>query len=232
MLQLWLDSHSYQMPAVEAAKDVYLLKAILALRVPLLSEDQEYLDFIAQDVLGAEDAVACSSSDSLHSLLAEHLINFGACATDLEVQLVCEDLQQDIQSPTERQLRLTQALREAVPLQQSLQASLNPEQEESLPPGSCEMCQRLMPLTVHHLYPREVQKKCLKRGLMTEQDRLQKARICRQCHNSIHRLYDNEHLATTLNSIDKLLEEEDIQKWVAYARKQKSRAVAGMRVAR
>lgn len=212
--------------------DTHLLKAVLVSRVPKLAEDPEFLDFLAEDVLGSEDATALSSSDSLHSLLGEHLQSLGACTTDLELQLLSEDLQEDIAQPSEHELEVAQALAAGQPLQQALQTSHHSDDEDVLPPGSCEMCERLMPLTVHHLYPREVQKKCLKRGLMTDADRLQKASICRQCHNTIHRLYENEHLALSLNSIDKLLQEENIQKWVIYARKQRSRAVAGMRVAR
>lgn len=212
--------------------DTALFKAILAVRVPKLVEDPDFLDFLAEGVLGCEDAATCSSSEGLHGLLAEHLLDLGACASDLEVQLVSEDLQEDVAQPSERQHRIARALRTGCSVAEALQSALQPEEEEALPPGSCEMCERLMPLTVHHLYPREVQKKLLKRGLMTDQDRLAKARICRQCHNTIHRLYENERLALDLNSIEKLLEEADIQKWVGYASKQKSRAVAGMRVAR
>ena len=212
--------------------DTNLSKAILASRVPQLTDDPEFLGFLAEDVLGSEDATALSSPDSLHSLLGEHLLSLGACTTDLELQLLSEDLQADVAQPSDFQQKLAQALSNGQPLQQALQASHQSDEDDLLPPGSCEMCERLMPLTVHHLYPREVQKKCLKRGLMTDADRLQKASICRQCHNTIHRLYENEHLALNLNSIDKLLQEDGIQNWVSYARKQKSRAVAGMRVAR
>ncbi|KAK9840340.1 hypothetical protein WJX74_007883 [Apatococcus lobatus] len=212
--------------------DTNLLKAVLAIRVPKLTEDIDFLDFLGEDVLGSEDATALANPDSLHSLLGEHLLSLGACTTDLELQLLSEDLQQDIAQPSESHKELAKALAKGQPLQQALQASHHSAEEDVLPPGSCEMCERLMPLTVHHLYPREIQKKFLKRGLMTDAHRLQKASICRQCHNTIHRLYENEHLALNLNSIDKLLQEDDIQKWVIYARKQKSRAVAGMRVAR
>ena len=212
--------------------DTFLLKAILADRVPKLIPDPDLLDFLADDVLRGEVFSAGFTPDGLHSLLGEHLLDFGACATDLEVQLVAEDLFEDIFSPKDRQIQVGDYLRAGKPLQEALKANAQSEEEDALPSGSCEMCERTMPLTVHHLYPREVQKKLLKRGLITDADKLAKAQICRQCHNTIHRLFENEQLAIEFNSIEKLLQDARIQKWVMYARKQKSRAVPGMRVAR
>ena len=52
------------------------------------------------------------------------------------------------------------------------------------------------------------------------------------CVATIHRSFDNETLADRLHSLESLMEQESIQKWVAYAHKQKARAVVGHRVAR
>jgi len=45
--------------------------------------------------------------------------------------------------------------------------------------------------------------------------------ICRQCHDGIHKMYNEMHLAKHLNSLDSLLEDERLQgyfKWVSKQR--------------
>ncbi|TVY75716.1 Uncharacterized protein LSUE1_G005665 [Lachnellula suecica] len=86
----------------------------------------------------------------------------------------------------------------------------------------CEICGRSwIPLTFHHLIPREVHAKVLKRGWHTE-DKLQSvAWICRACHNLVHRIASNEELAKELYTVDRLLEREDVRKfaeWVGRVR--------------
>ena len=54
--------------------------------------------------------------------------------------------------------------------------------------GKCEMCLRHMPLTFHHLIPRETHSKYIKKSVYTK-DYLDHhgVDICRPCHNVIHR---------------------------------------------
>jgi hypothetical protein len=45
--------------------------------------------------------------------------------------------------------------------------------------------------------------------------------ICSACHRQIHSLFDNKHLAQELNSLDKLKNEPQLQKFLLWVQKQK-----------
>ncbi|KXZ47559.1 hypothetical protein GPECTOR_34g718 [Gonium pectorale] len=94
------------------------------------------------------------------------------------------------------------------------------EDDEQANIGGCAMCGRQMPLTFHHLIPRDVHDKYKKKGLGTEQLNAG-IDICRPCHSAIHRTYDNKTLAAHYYTLHRLLASEPLQKFVAWARKQK-----------
>ncbi len=78
----------------------------------------------------------------------------------------------------------------------------------------CELCDRAVPaLTEHHLVPRQ---KTKRKNL----DPSPTIQICSACHRQIHTLYDNTHLAKELNSLEKLQQDSQLQKFVAWVRKQ------------
>ncbi|KAF0689510.1 Aste57867_19067 [Aphanomyces stellatus] len=86
----------------------------------------------------------------------------------------------------------------------------------------CEMCERPVRLTEHHLIPRQMHAKYLQRGYT--RDFLNRCiTICRACHSAIHSAEDNRTLAAEFNTLEKLLAHARIAKYVAYARKQKPR---------
>ena len=95
------------------------------------------------------------------------------------------------------------------------------DEDEELPvEGSCELCQRFLKLTRHHLRPREVHSKYRRMGY--SKDELNTcADICRACHNVVHRLADNATLAKKYYSVDLLLQQPSIQTWILYAKKQR-----------
>ena len=218
--------------ASKALRDPHFVTAVMVERLSGLAELPDIAAFLVQDVLIPEGPVVWNTPESLNNVLADHLLDLDITASPLEAQLVCEDLQTACQHPSEFQTRLYNQLKQGKDLQQALTDNQFPDIEIELPPGVCALCHRKMPLTWHHLFPRDVHKKFLKRGLMTQQDRVLGISICRQCHNTIHRSFDNETLAERLHSLESLLEEESIQKWVAYASKQHARAVTGLKVAR
>lgn len=218
--------------ASKALRDAHFVTAILLERLPGLIEMPDVAAFLVQHVLIPEGPVIWSTPESINNVLADHLVELDVTSTMLQAQLLCEDLQKACQHPSDFQTRLYSQLKQGKDLQQALTDTQLPEVEQELPPGVCALCHRKMPLTWHHLFPRDVHKKFLKRGLMTQQDCVLGISICRQCHNTIHRFFDNETLAEKLHSLESLLEEESIQKWVAYASKQKARAVTGLKVAR
>jgi hypothetical protein len=95
------------------------------------------------------------------------------------------------------------------------------DEEIMLDDGQCLLCERIMPLTAHHLTPKETHRKYAKRGF--SKDFLNTCiMICRPCHSAIHRFIDNETLASSYNTMDKLLTHEKVQRWIPYIAKQKT----------
>ncbi|OQO12468.1 hypothetical protein B0A48_03110 [Cryoendolithus antarcticus] len=79
-------------------------------------------------------------------------------------------------------------------------------------PSECEICAReQLPLTYHHLIPREMHAKAVKRGWHAEWELNKVAWICRQCHSFLHKIASNEELAKELFSVELLLEREDVR---------------------
>lgn len=84
-------------------------------------------------------------------------------------------------------------------------------------PDGCEICQREhLPLTYHHLIPRQVHAKVVKRGWHSEWELNKVAWLCRACHSYVHKIATNEELAKELYSVELLLERGDVQKWAAW----------------
>ena len=77
---------------------------------------------------------------------------------------------------------------------------------------NCIFCQRETPeqyLEKHHLTP-----KC-KKGKDT-------IAVCCDCGDQIHLLFDNKELEREYNTVEKLLSNERMQKWIGWIRKQKT----------
>ncbi|PBP20862.1 hypothetical protein BUE80_DR008447 [Diplocarpon rosae] len=87
---------------------------------------------------------------------------------------------------------------------------------------ACEICERSwIPLTYHHLIPRAVHAKVLKRGLHTEDQLENVAWLCRACHSYVHRVAGGEELAKEFFTVERLLQREDVQRfadWVGKVR--------------
>ncbi|MDM5226654.1 HNH endonuclease [Cytobacillus sp. NJ13] len=78
--------------------------------------------------------------------------------------------------------------------------------------GTCELCLREdLVITVHHLTPKEMG------GTF-----LPTANLCIPCHKQIHALYTNPELAVRLNKIELLQQDEKIEKYLKWIRKQPS----------
>lgn len=75
---------------------------------------------------------------------------------------------------------------------------------------NCELCEREVDkLTIHHLIPKQ------KKGQHGP-----KISICSACHRQIHTLFDNTRLAQQLNSLERLKNESQMQKFLSWVRKQ------------
>ncbi|KAG6882313.1 hypothetical protein C0993_011122, partial [Termitomyces sp. T159_Od127] len=85
----------------------------------------------------------------------------------------------------------------------------------------CEICEREVPLTYHHLIPRSTHAKVLKKKWHPESMINSVAWLCRPCHSVVHNVTTNENLARNYFNVELLLERDDIQKWRNYASKQR-----------
>jgi len=96
-------------------------------------------------------------------------------------------------------------------------------EEEYLSPDQCELCERVMPIHHHHLYPKEEHKRLIKREKMDKKYLLSyTACVCNPCHSAIHRIFTNRQLADRYHTIEALVEDEDILNWIEYVRKQRT----------
>jgi len=94
--------------------------------------------------------------------------------------------------------------------------------------GKCEMCGQHRLLTFHHLIPKDTHPTYLKKrlpvGIEGEPTRgflnTYGTMVCRHCHSVIHRLAPNDVLAKEYNTLQKLLDEPSIQRWVQWASQQ------------
>ncbi|KAG6916841.1 hypothetical protein DXG01_005140 [Tephrocybe rancida] len=85
----------------------------------------------------------------------------------------------------------------------------------------CEICDRQVPLTYHHLIPRSTHTKVLKKKWHPENMLNSVAWLCRPCHNVVHHIATNEELAREFFTVELLLKREEITKWRNYASKQR-----------
>ncbi|KAK0861894.1 hypothetical protein LTS02_007532 [Friedmanniomyces endolithicus] len=84
-------------------------------------------------------------------------------------------------------------------------------------PAGCEICEREhLPLTYHHLIPRQMHAKAVKRGWHREWELNKVAWLCRACHSYLHRVATNEELARELYSVELVLERDDVGKWARW----------------
>jgi hypothetical protein len=71
-----------------------------------------------------------------------------------------------------------------------------------------------MPLTFHHLIPRETHRHLLKRAKFSKTEMLSRgASLCRSCHTAIHGMFDNRTLGTELNTMEGLLAREEVRRY-------------------
>ncbi|CAD6455786.1 66129792-84d8-4b93-851e-aa57c8a5649d [Sclerotinia trifoliorum] len=83
--------------------------------------------------------------------------------------------------------------------------------------NACELCNRdWIPLTYHHLIPKFVHTKVLKRGWHTQEELNNVAWLCRACHSFVHRVAGHEELAREFYTVELLGEREDVARFVEW----------------
>lgn len=81
----------------------------------------------------------------------------------------------------------------------------------------CELCDRSwIPLSYHHLIPRFVHEKAVKRGWHSKDDLQNVAWLCGACHRFVHHFKNHEELAKNYYTVELLLEEEEVQRFTAW----------------
>jgi hypothetical protein len=89
--------------------------------------------------------------------------------------------------------------------------------------GTCKICSRPeIDLTLHHLIPKTLHQNSwfLKRYTLEEMQK-NTVEVCRLCHDKIHYVEKEKVLGRDYNTLEKLLEHPEIQKFIPFARKQK-----------
>ncbi|OJJ57768.1 hypothetical protein ASPSYDRAFT_46990 [Aspergillus sydowii CBS 593.65] len=82
---------------------------------------------------------------------------------------------------------------------------------------ACEICERdWIPLSYHHLIPRGVHDKAIKKGWHDEWMLNSVAWLCRACHSFVHRMASNEELAREWFTVERILEREDVKDWAKW----------------
>ncbi|OTA65800.1 hypothetical protein K449DRAFT_391768 [Hypoxylon sp. EC38] len=78
----------------------------------------------------------------------------------------------------------------------------------------CEVCGRdWVPLSYHHLIPRMVHSKAVKRGWHRAEDLQNVAWLCGACHRFVHRFAGHEELARRYYTVELLMAEEQVRRW-------------------
>lgn len=88
--------------------------------------------------------------------------------------------------------------------------------------GRCELCSRALPLTFHHLIPREVHdRRWFRERYALAEMRSRGAWICRPCHSFIHAHFDEPTLGRELNTVEALKAEPRVARHLAWAARQR-----------
>jgi hypothetical protein len=87
----------------------------------------------------------------------------------------------------------------------------------------CPLCERHTALTFHHLIPRKLHRRQHFLKHYTREQRNAGTMICRQCHDGIHRLFDEMTLGKHLNTLAALREEPRLMRHVQWVARQKLR---------
>jgi len=83
----------------------------------------------------------------------------------------------------------------------------------------CQVCERHVRLTRHHLFPRETHKALIRKG-HEKSSLIQTVSICRMCHSTIHRFFSNDELSSRFYTIDLLLSDDRFYKYARWAASQ------------
>eukprot|EP01126_Amoeba_proteus_P064730 TRINITY_DN9094_c0_g1_i1.p1 TRINITY_DN9094_c0_g1~~TRINITY_DN9094_c0_g1_i1.p1 ORF type:complete len:215 (-),score=34.96 TRINITY_DN9094_c0_g1_i1:300-944(-) len=189
-----------------------VVKILQDVSVELTEEnDDDWINFLTDEIMQSTDDI--NSELSLNNVIGEHL---SAITTPSKVSQYIHLIFS----------RLVDKEKHEEPEEVEI---LEDEDGEVLEDGSCLICERFMPLTKHHLVPRETHTWYKKHHGMTHVELHTGIMICRPCHSSIHKFIDNKTMAAEYNTLEKLLEHPKVQTWIPYIRKRKTTSKADKR---
>lgn len=88
--------------------------------------------------------------------------------------------------------------------------------------GNCKLCNRVKPLTFHHLIPVTLHKNKWFKKHFDKMDMSARCIIlCKDCHYYIHNIFKPKELGKHFNTEEKLRENEKIAKFITFVRKKK-----------
>jgi hypothetical protein len=91
--------------------------------------------------------------------------------------------------------------------------------------GICELCERELELTEHHLIPRTNHKNKWFRANFTLDDmKTRKLNLCGDCHPAIHKsIPDEKVMGRDYNTKAKLMSNQEVRKFVDWVKKQQKK---------
>ena len=91
--------------------------------------------------------------------------------------------------------------------------------------GKCELCEREVITTSHHLIPRQIHSKNWCKHMFTREEmKGRRADLCGDCHPMVHQYFSHAELGKSYNTVDKLLTHEKVIKFVEWVSKQDKKA--------
>lgn len=91
--------------------------------------------------------------------------------------------------------------------------------------GKCELCEREVETTSHHLIPRQVHSKNWCKRMFTKLERKnRRANLCGDCHPMVHQYFSHAELGRIYNSVEMLLTHEKVIKFITWVAKQDKKA--------
>ncbi len=84
----------------------------------------------------------------------------------------------------------------------------------------CELCEReVTVITQHHLIPRTLHTNKWFKKRFTREEMNQTIATCKPCHRHIHTCETNKELGRHFNSLDALLQHEEVKKFISWVKK-------------
>ena len=89
--------------------------------------------------------------------------------------------------------------------------------------GECPCCRRELRLTFHHLIPKKLHRRSRFRKDFSRDELNRGIDVCRQCHDGIHRRYDEMELFRRFREPAELLADPELRKYFDWVGRQRVR---------